>query len=253
MAACAPFAGTTASDLDGGLGGDDASLTGDHGGSDGGIAPGNDASVAGDASAAGVPTFVQHAENRALAGSAVTATFMAPVNGKDAIVVAVGAQGNTAMPTITDSLGSVYTFVVGPATGPGGMTHWIAIAENVVAGTNVSVTAHYASSVQNILLYANEYAGVAVAFAYVAGNFGTGMSNTMDSATSGPITVPIGGLLLFGFVTSTTSTAGTGFTLRSALDNIVTEDRPITAPGTYYATGTPSGNWTALGAAFKGL
>jgi hypothetical protein len=141
--------------------------------------------------------------------------------------------------------------VVGPVDGTAALSPWIAIAENVHAGQD-TVTATVPKSSNVILLMAHEYEGIALSASFITGESATGMNTAKDGAACNPIAVSTAPLLVFGFVTSGVVTVGTNFTQRSTLDANLTEDRVVASAGTYPVTATASGNWTALGAAFKG-
>jgi hypothetical protein len=168
-----------------------------------------------------------------------------PVVGGDAMIVVVAVY---LTPTVTlgDTLGNMYSFVLGPVDDPS-YRSYIAAAYGAPAGAN-TVTAT-ASKATDIYIWASEYRGVTGFDTKVwATGSGTAVStpNLMTSRANE---------LLFGYVGYFVGgTTDPSFTFRSTGGLAIIEDRLASEAGNYKLTGTQygAGTWTMDLAAFTG-
>ncbi|HEV3217117.1 MAG TPA: hypothetical protein VGZ27_15400, partial [Vicinamibacterales bacterium] len=163
--------------------------------------------------------------------------------------------------SVTDDHGNTYNLAVGPTNWPSGTgttTHTSTYyASNITGGgAAIHITVNLTNAAAGFLeLYQSEYAGVAQsnpldqtssAFAAV-GNAPNSAAKTTTQADE----------LIYGFSAGWTGTIGNGatFTSRSVLDGNATEDKNVTAAGSYSAafTDTASDHWVAQMATFKGF
>jgi PKD repeat protein len=171
-------------------------------------------------------------------------------------VVVVGWNDATsAVASVTDSRGNVYSRVAGPTSVPGALSQSIYYAKNITgaaAGAN-TVTVKFNAPARFVDLRVAEYSGLDRQYPIVATSVASG-SGTLTN--SGPATVTQAPALLFAAttVTSYTTGAGTGFTSRlvTSPDSDIVEDRVVTAAGSYSATSAiASGTWVMQLVAFK--
>jgi len=194
--------------------------------------------------------FVQVTSTDFGASPSGTLSFDDAVGAHDTIIAAVSFDNPSATLTASDSLGSVFTTVVGPIDSPAPVHRSYLVAAVDVAGGDDAVTLTLSDSASaEFDVYLHEYAGI------VSLDASAGQAGTSTTMTSGPIAVASAGELVFGFAwTNDQATAGGGFTTRSTFKDNVTEDRVTDAPGAYAATASQQGSrWTMLGGAFKGL
>ena len=166
------------------------------------------------------------------------------------IVVSAGWGNSSVTASISDSAGNTYQSALGPITN-GSIRSQIWYAENVRSGPN-TVTVTYSSNVgSNVEIH--EYAGIATANALdiTSSQIGSGTTPSSGSAVVGQASE-----LLFGFSNvsgSVSWTAGPSYTLRQTTTRGASEDRIISASGSYSASFTTSvsRSWVALLAAFR--
>src|SRR5262249_24361628 len=124
-------------------------------------------------------------------------------------------------------------------------------AKNIAAGAN-TVTATFATGITSFgLVYVHEYSGLDKTNPVDVSASGTGSAAAMSS---GAATTTFANDLLFGAgaSTSTASAGGTGYTSRSASFGNRTEDRAVSAVGSFAATATQNGDgWVMQLVAFR--
>ncbi|MBZ5676611.1 MAG: fibronectin type III domain-containing protein [Acidobacteriia bacterium] len=208
--------------------------------------------------AAGTITYVQ--SNYAVPQSptaTVSVTYTAAQVAGDLNVVAVGWNDSTAVVnTVTDNHGNIYTRAVGPTVLSGSLSQSIYYAKNIVAATAgsniVTVTFSVAAVYPDVRIH--EYSGADPNNPVDVTAAGSG--NSATSATAA-VTTTNATDLLFGanMVSTYTSKAGTGFTIRmnTVPDGDITEDEMVAATGSYTANAPlgSSGAWVIQLVAFR--
>jgi uncharacterized repeat protein (TIGR01451 family) len=204
-------------------------------------APSQGLSVTTAAVTSGPITFVQLQENNQVASGSTISTGAAasPVTAGHLLVIWIWYNNATqSVSTVTDTIGNVYAKAVGPTTGTGTMASWrqeLWYAKNVAGGTGVSVTATFAGSFAGEkAITAHEYAGAdttapldVTAVAAVSG----------ANVSTGTVTTTASNELVFGAALfQAAGAAGAGFTQRSAIANNVSEDKVVSAVGSYAVT-----------------
>jgi nitrogen fixation protein FixH len=174
----------------------------------------------------------------------------------DTNVVAVGWSDITSsVVSVTDSKNNVYTLAIGPTRQSAGQSQSIYVAKNVVAAAananSVTVTFNAAANFADVRILS--YRGLDTV-SPVEAAVGAGGSGT--SSNSGSLTTTNANDLLFAAncVSSTTNSAGSGFTNRgiTSPDGDISEDRIVTAAGSYSATASiGSGAWVMQLVALK--
>jgi len=202
-------------------------------------------------------SFVQVNSAVPSAGAQVTVVYSKAQSAGDLNVVVVGWNDTTASVTsVTDTSGNSYTLATGPLTVPGNLTQSIYYAKNIVAaaaGAN-TVTVKFTASATYPDIRILEYSGLDTNNPLDGGMGATGSSATSDS---GALTTTNANDLLFGanIVLTSTSSAGTGYTLRTITnpDGDLAEDKVVSSTGSYHATAplTAVGSWIMQIVAFK--
>jgi uncharacterized repeat protein (TIGR01451 family) len=189
------------------------------------------------------PAFVKLKENRVTASgnSISTGAFASPVSNGNLIAVWIWYNSNSQkVSTMTDTAGNTYVLAVGPTTGTGTMSGWrqeIWYAKNVIGGASLNVTATFAGTFNaEKSITAHEYSGLdQVAPLDVTAAAAT----TVANASTGTATTKFANELIFaGALFQGSGSAGTGFTRRSSMANNVSEDRVVSAVGSYAGTFT---------------
>jgi hypothetical protein len=210
----------------------------------------NVASATTSAASSGTPAFVQvnSAVPQSSAVSTVTVTYTAAQTAGNLNVVIVGWNNTTAaVGAVSDVSGNTYMLAVGPTIGAG-ITQSIFIAKSIAgaaAGVN-KVTVNFSSSAAFPDVRIVEYSGIDPANPVDVTAAGAGTNSTSSSGNA--VTSNANDMLVAGNTVATqTTAAGTGFTNRgiTSPNADITEDRFVTAPGTYSATATLSsaGPW----------
>jgi chitodextrinase len=195
--------------------------------------------------AAGSPAFVQEKDGQVTSGKSISVSFNS-ANVAGHLIVAYVIWNNTGTVSLSDTRGNVYVSAVGPTTFSGGKSSaQVFYAKNIVAGTN-AVKATFSTSVTSYgILYVHEYAGLdtSAPLDVVAGASGTGAS-----MNSGSVTTKNANDLLVGAGVSTVGVTGAGpnFVVRSTNFDNITEDRVVSAIGSYNATATQNGSSWAM-------
>ena len=202
------------------------------------------------AAAAATPTFVQVRAKEVKSGTTNSLAFSS-ANTAGNLIVVYAIWSNTGSVTVSDSRGNAYATAAARTTWGGTWSSQVFYARNVAAGTN-TVTAHPCHRRQLVQCHLHPR---------VLGNrqgqprrrhrVGIGTGSAMNS---GSVTTTNAEDLLFAAGASSAKiTAGaTGYTTRSTAFGNRTQDRRVTATGSYNATGTQSGNaWVMQLVAFK--
>ena len=203
------------------------------------------------ATAAVTPTFKQGNAAEVNTGTANSVAFPGANATGDLIVVYV-VWGNSGAVTVSDARGNAYTSVGTAAAWGTGWRAQLFYAKNVAAGAN-TVTATFASGLSGNfgIVYIHEYTGIDRTSPLDASASATGTASAMSS---GAVTTTNAADLIFGAGASSGSVTqpGSGFTSRSSAAGNRTEDRFVTATGSYAATATQNGNrWVMQVVAFK--
>lgn len=199
---------------------------------------------------AATPTFVQvKATTPQTPQSSVSTAFTnAEVAGHTNVLAIGWNDATSSITSVSDSRGNVYQVALATFRG-NGLSQAIYYASNVAAGSDtVTVTLNQAAPYVD--LRASEYANLG---AFDVGASGTAATGT--NASSGSATTTNAGDLLFGagITAGGFTAAGTGYTKRIITSDLdITEDRNVTATGSYSATATKGGGgWIMQLAAFK--
>jgi chitodextrinase len=198
------------------------------------------------------PAQIQMASNIATGGKTVSIAFSAPSTAGN-LIVAYVVYDNSGAATISDTGGNVYQSAVGP-TPFGAGNSWraqIFYAKNITGGA-VKVTATFSTAISSFgLIYVHEYSGLDSVNPVdaVISSAGTG-----SALNSGSLNTTTGTDLLFaaGASDNEVTTFSPGFTTRSVAFGNLTEDKVVSAIGTFNATATHSGTfWIMQLVAFR--
>jgi fibronectin type 3 domain-containing protein len=188
--------------------------------------------------------------------SSVSVPFQGAQSAGDMNVVVVGWNNSTAVvQSVIDSRGTSYGLAVGPTVVSGALSQSIYYASNIAAAsagantvTVIFSTAAFAPDIRIV-----EYAGASQSnpVDVTAAKSGKG-----TSSSSGAVTTTNASDLLVGanIVTSLTSGAGSGYTLRisTSPDGDIVEDQMVTTTGSHSATASiSSGKWIMQMVAFR--
>jgi hypothetical protein len=187
------------------------------------------------------------------------------VNNGNLIVVAVSAYSNqtASIDSVSDNFGNSYIQAIANPATPSG-NHYVAIwyAENVLGGSNLTVTATPPSGVSTyITLAAHEYSGIVIngALDRTQGTNGSGlMASTGQTAALSQPEELIFGAFLHQEADDIGATGGTDFTIRQMQTNgtfepLVTEEQFVSTQ-TGYAAGlnwASPATWNGVAATFK--
>ena len=198
------------------------------------------------------PAFVQEKDNQVTSGTSSRVTLSSPAAAGNLIAVYL-IWDNTGGASVSDSLGNAYVSAVGPTRwSNGNYSAQIFYAINARGGSE-TVTATFAAKITSFgIVYAHEYSGVnpTAALDVTAAAAGTSGSLSSGSATTTNATD-----LLFGGGVSANMvmSPGAGYTARSRAEGNITEDRVVSALGSYSATASNSGGaWAMQMVAFRG-
>jgi hypothetical protein len=193
-------------------------------------------------------TFVQVAATDFGANLTGQLAFATDVTAHDAIIACATFDNTSATLSLSDSLGSSFTTLLGPVdVAASSRRHYLFAALDVAGGSDTITATLSAAAPSRFEVYIHEYANVS---AYDVGRAAIGTSASM---TSGTMNLSGSNELLFGYAwSSDTVTVGSGFTARSTAYSNVTEDMIVTSAGSYEATASQNSNaWAMLAAAFK--
>jgi glucose/arabinose dehydrogenase len=187
--------------------------------------------------------------------STVATTFTQAQTAGNLNVVEVGWNESTGnITSVTDAAGNSYQVAVPTFRGTG-LSQAVYYARNVAAagaGSN-TVTVRFDKAVAYADVRILEYRGLDQTSPFDVGRSGGG---TAAAATSGAVTTNFARELVVGagITTACFTGAGSGFTARIITDPDcdISEDRTVTATGSYGATAPQTGTWIMQVAAFKG-
>jgi chitodextrinase len=211
--------------------------------------------ISGSARAAGLAFVQVVAAQPQTKQTTVTVTYTKAQAAGDTNVLAIGWGDVTSnIAKVSDSSGNTYA-VAAPTVHGSAQSQAIYYASNIkaaAAGAN-TVTVTFNAAAAYVDLRASEYSGLATAPFDVAAS-ATGSAST---AASPSVTTSYSSELIFGAgdTSGVFSAAGTGFTKRIITnpDSDITEDKTVSAIGSYNATGKQSGAWVMQVAAFKAV
>ena len=184
----------------------------------------------------------------------VTVTYTKAQAAGDTNVLAIGWSDVTSnIAKVSDSSGNTYA-VAAPTVHGSVTSQAIYYAPNIkaaAAGAN-TVTVTFNTAAAYVDLRASEYSGLDATAPFDVAASATGSAST---AASPSVTTSYSSELIFGAgdTSGVFSAAGTGFTKRIITnpDSDITEDKTVSAIGSYNATGKQSGGWVMQVAAFK--
>lgn len=198
------------------------------------------------------PTFIQERDQQVTSGKAASVTFNSPPSAGNLLVVYL-IWDNAGIASVSDSLGNIYASAVGATRWSNGRySAQIFYTINRSSGADtVGVT--FGTTIKSFgIIYAHEYTGVlqAAPIDVTAAAAGTSGSLNSGAATTSNDT----DLLFAGGVSATSVTSpGTGYTARATSHGNMSEDRIVSAAGSYSATASNrSGAWAMQMVAFKG-
>ena len=196
------------------------------------------------------PAFVQTNVNSVGTGTKATVAFNSANTAGNLIAVYV-VWDNTGAVSVSDSRNNTYAAASARTTWQGSWSAQVFYAKNIAAGAN-TVTATFATGITSFgLVYVHEYSGLDKTNPV---DVSAGAIGSAAAMSSGAATTTFANDLLFGAgaSTSTVSAVGTGFTSRSAAFGNRTEDRVVSAVGSYAATATQNGSgWVMQLVAFR--
>src|SRR5450631_2372705 len=202
--------------------------------------------------AATTPTFVQEKDTQVTAATTSRASFSSATTAGN-LIVAYLIWDNTGTASVSDSLGNTFASAGAPTRWSSGKySAQIFYAISLRSGSD-TVTATFATKVVSFgIIYAHEYSGISQTAPLDVSIAAVG---TTGSLNSGSATTTNATDLLFGGAVSATvvTNPGTSYTARSKAQGNMTEDRVVTAVGSYNATASnSSGAWAIQMAAFRG-
>jgi glucose/arabinose dehydrogenase len=199
---------------------------------------------------AATPAFVQVRANEVNSGTTNSLAFNSATTAGNLIVVHV-LWSNTGTVALADSRGNAYATAAPRTTWGGSWSSQIFYAKNIVGGTTM-VTATFGTAITNWgIIYIHEYSGIDKVNPVDVTRSAVGSSSAMNSGT---VATTNGADLLFAAAGSsnTVTQAGSGYTTRSTAYGNRTQDRTVTATGSYNASATQNGNgWVMQLVAFR--
>jgi glucose/arabinose dehydrogenase/PKD repeat protein len=203
-----------------------------------------------DAATAATPTFVQVRAKEVRSGTTNSLAFN-NANTAGNLIVVYAIWSNTGSATVSDSRGNAYANAAARTTWGGTWSSQVFYARNVAAGAN-TVTATHATAVNSFsVIYIHEYSGIDKVSPVDVTRSAMGTGSAMNS---GSVTTTNAADLLFaaGASSASTTAGGTGYTTRSTAFGNRTQDRNVTATGSYNATATHNGSaWVMQLVAFR--
>jgi chitodextrinase len=195
--------------------------------------------------AATTPAFVQKNDGQITSGKSISVGFNSS-NVAGHLIVAYVIWNNIGSVSLSDSRGNAYISAVGPTTFDSGKSSaQLFYAKNIAGGPN-AVTATFSTSVTAYgILYIHEYSGLDTTAPL---DVVAAASGTNANMNSGSVTTKNASDLLFGAGVSTlgVTNAGTSYVVRSTDFGNISEDRNVSAVGSYNATATQNGNSWAM-------
>ena len=200
-----------------------------------------------DAAAAATPAFVQVRAKKVRSGTTNSLAFN-NANTAGNLIVVYAIWSNTG--SVCRTAAAMPTPPRPPAP-PGRWSSQVFYARNVAGGTN-TVTATHATAVNSFsAIYIHEYSGIDKVNPVDVTRSALGTGSAMNS---GSVTTTNAADLLFaaGASSASTTAGGTGYTTRSTAFGNRTQDRNVTATGSYNATATRNGSaWVMQLVAFR--
>jgi len=183
------------------------------------------------------PAFVQLKEAIAESGSVVsTGTFSRAVSSGNLLVVWLWYNSSTQqVASIADTAGNSYALAAGPTTGTVAMAGWrqeLWYAKNVAGASSLNVTATFTGAFNSRrTISVHEYSGLDPIAPL---DRALGSATSSANASTGTVTTRFATELVFAAALFHTSgSAGPGFTQRSSIASNVSEDKVVTAAGSY--------------------
>ena len=204
----------------------------------------------GPAAAVSTPTFVQGDANEITSGKVNNLAF-ANANTAGNLIAVYVSWSNGGTVTVSDSRGNPYASATPRTSWAGNWSSQVFFAKNIAGGTN-RVTASFATSINSFgVMYIHEYSGVDRSNPLDVTKSATGTGTAMN--TGAVATTNAADLLFAGGASRNTVTqGGAGYTTRSTAYGNRTQDRNVTAIGSYSATATQNGNaWVLQLVAFR--
>jgi chitodextrinase len=198
------------------------------------------------------PAFVQEKDKQIDSGNNNSVALSKPTAAGNLIVVYL-IWDSTGSATVSDSLGNHFASATAVARWSNGRYRaQIFYAANVRGGAD-TVTATFATAVKSFgLVYVHEYSGISQTAPV---DVTASTSGTSGALNSGAVTTTNASELLFagGVSANVVTAAGAGYTPRSTFQGNMTEDRIVSATGSYAATASNSGGaWAMQLVAFRG-
>ena len=195
--------------------------------------------------------FVQSRDRQITSGTTNSLAFNSRNTAGNLIAVYV-IWDNKSSVSLSDSAGNTYLSAIGPSLwNNGAYSTQVFYAKNIVGGTN-TVTARFATSIRNFgIIYIHEYSQLDPVAPVDVTAAAVGSSGSLNS---GMVTTAYPNDLLFGAGVSMNivNGAGAGYTARDMALGNITEDRVVTAQGTYNATASNNGGgWGMQLVAFR--
>jgi chitodextrinase len=197
-----------------------------------------------------VPTFIQTAAREIGSGTVDSVPF-GSANSAGNFVVAYVVWNNSGAVALADSRGNSYAPVAPATKWRNSWSSQVFYAKNIAGGAN-TVTATFATAInQFAILYIHEYSGIdrVNPLDVTASAAGSAAAMNSGSATTTDATD-----LIFGAGASrgAVTAGGAGYTSRSTFSGNITEDKRVTASGSYNATATQDSNaWVMHMVAFR--
>ena len=198
-----------------------------------------------------VPAFVQEKDSQINSGKIVSTTFSSPTTAGNLLVVYL-IWDNAGIASVTDSLGNTYSTAARHMKwNSGKYSVQVFYATSLIGGPD-TVKATFASTVTSFgVVYAHEYSGVAQTAPLDV--------TAMASSTSGPLysgfattTNPIDLIFVAGASLNSLTGPGSGYTARSTSLGNITEDKIVSATGSYWGgAGGNGGPWAMQLVAFR--
>jgi chitodextrinase len=198
------------------------------------------------------PAFIQERDNQVTSGNTSRATLSSKTTAGNLFVVYL-IWDNTGSASVSDSLGNAYASAVAPIRWSNGKySAQIFYTINRSGGVG-TMTATFATGIKSFgIIYAHEYSGVSQPAPIDVTAVAAGTSGSLNSGSAN--TTNATDLLFAGGVSANSVTSpGAGYTARSTSQGNMTEDRIVSAKGSYGATASNSGGaWAMQMVAFKG-
>jgi outer membrane protein assembly factor BamB len=193
--------------------------------------------------------YVQGRNTMVTSGTTASLAFSKANTAGNLIAVYV-VWDNSSSVTVSDTKGNTYTAATVRQTWGGNWSSQIFYASQILGGSN-TVKATFSTGITSFgLLYLHEYSGLAGVSPVDGSASAIGTSASMSSGTV--TTTQANDLLFAAGASDDTAGHGTGFTARLTGYGNITEDRNVTAIGSYAGTGNQTGiTWVMQLVAFR--